>query len=406
MIQIPPSLPDSSNARRPEGTAVQTVPAVLADKSGVNPGVVLNLPTPVLETPTDGMRARDAATQPGATQVDQGSSAAAVRLGALADVAVEVRQGLNTDGLPQRLLNLLRQIEQLSGREGAAVLWPASEAVRAPRPELAFKNLRRALGDSMMFEMQRLQVRLVPSAAPSPPVAVSGDEALALINEVLLDASGAESAPALMLGETPDATVDEELPQNRTTTAPDGRTASAEKNPPVAPSNQQGVQPPQARLADPATQDGVESAKAGDQTETELPAQAAAPSSQRTESLDGDSQSIRDAIRLLLHGELRWQGELSPGVFAKLQREDAWEEDPHSPGALVKGTLVSVDLDLPVLGRLRVRGMFIKDSVRVTVLPQEPARGALQSEFEDLRSRLRDRGLDTATVRLGDREDV
>ena len=105
-------------------------------------------------------------------------------------------------------------------------------------------------------------------------------------------------------------------------------------------------------------------------------------------------------MRLLLHGELRWQGELSPGVFARLQREAAWEEDPHAPGALVKGTLVSVDVDLPTLGRVRVRGMFIKDTVRVTVLPDESARNTFQAEFQALRDRLAGRGLEAAQVRL------
>jgi hypothetical protein len=119
-----------------------------------------------------------------------------------------------------------------------------------------------------------------------------------------------------------------------------------------------------------------------------------------------EEQSIRDAVRLLLHGELRWQGELSPGVFARLAREDTWDQDPAAPGALVKGTLVRVQLDLPALGRVEVRGLLIKDSVRLTIVPQDSTQPVFAAAFEALRARLQQRGLESAQVHLGAREDV
>ena len=168
MIQIPPTLPEpTATPRRLEGGVVQAVPAVLADKAGVNPGVVLNLPPPVLETPTDGMKPRDATTQPGSTQIDNDVAMPAVRLAIGVGADVEVRQALNTAGLPERLVKLIAQLEQLSDKAGAPVLWPAGEQLKASRPEAALLNLRRALGDSMLFEVKRLQTRLVPSAAQS-----------------------------------------------------------------------------------------------------------------------------------------------------------------------------------------------------------------------------------------------
>ncbi len=421
MIQIPPNLPDPTTPpRRPESANVQAVPAVLADKAGVNPGVVLNLPSPVLETPTDGMRPRDATSQPGTTQIDNEAGAVAVRqaLGA-SGLEVTVRPGLNTAGLPERLMKLLAQMERLSGKTDVPVMWPQPTEVRAARPEQALFNLRRVLGDSMMFEMRRLQARLVPSAAVptgSPTAAVAAASPGMATTQAATDQNGGAALIAQNLlpeFETVSSEVDAPAPGATRLAANLATPASA------APSDDVSDAPQPAAPADkkdvsarkPENKTEVRAGGVGEQDDAlaEVLADDESSANQATmlrkaDPLNADSQAIKDAVRLLLHGELRWQGELSPGVFARLLREDVWEEDPHAPGALIKGTLVSVDLDLPALGRLRVRGMFIKDSVRVTVLPQEGTRGALQAQMQDLRERLIRRGLDGAQVRLAEDE--
>ena len=410
MIQIPPSLPDPSIPRRPEGSGVQAVPAVLADKAGANPGVVLNLPNPVLETPTDGMRAKDATLRAGATQIDSDGLTPAVRLALAPDVEVAVRPGLNTAELPERLAKLLVQLEKFSEKAGVPVLWPAGAQVTAARPDLALFNLRQALGGSMLFEVQRLQTRFVPSASSSErggdeggPVQ-GGGGTVALAAAALLGAS--EEVPVTPsnggpLAELPDSDLRPDVGGSKSmpSTSPVAEKASSSGM-----IDSQGVatvrRDPASSVvagATPAVDPLVEGAG-----EAAVPAEVGerAGGARRAETLNADSPSIRDAVRLLLQGELRWQGELSPGVFGRLQREDVWEEDSHAPGALVKGTMVSVDVVLPTLGRVRVRGVFFKDSVRVTVLPDESARNTFQAEFQELRDRLAGRGLEAAQVRL------
>lgn len=415
MIPIPPSPPDPISTltpRRVEGGGVQTVPAVLADKAGTNPDVVLNLPNPVLETRTGEMRPRDAVQKPPPTQIDRPAVSVSVRGASGADIDVDVRQGLNTAGLPERLLRLLMQLEQLSSKADAPVMWPASDQLKAARPEVALANLRRALANSMLFEVQRLQARLVPSAGPQGAIAPSRTD----IPQAQADPMSAPMGPPLDadlgigLSDASEAS-DQPLPA-RTAAAPE-RPAQTPGLPgapetPVMEDVSSPVTHPRQVAVEPADDEKPITDKPERVTHEAGTADEPVSGSvwrRPGETLTAESSSIRDTVRLLLHGELRWQGELSPGVFAQLDREDFWEEDPHAPGALVKGVAVKVDLDLPHLGRVQVRGMFVKDSVRISVLPHESAHASLSSELQVLKERLQARGLEFAQVRLMERED-
>lgn len=71
-------------------------------------------------------------------------------------------------------------------------------------------------------------------------------------------------------------------------------------------------------------------------------------------ALEPDSESARQAARMLTQGQMFWQTELVPGLPLHMVREDAWRAHPLHPGQLEKGACLRVDIELPRLGRLRV----------------------------------------------------
>ncbi|MGA1178002.1 MAG: hypothetical protein ACO3UK_03170, partial [Burkholderiaceae bacterium] len=113
------------------------------------------------------------------------------------------------------------------------------------------------------------------------------------------------------------------------------------------------------------------------------------------------SQQVQDGLNLLLHGQLLWAGELIPGVQARLFREDAYAEDPDTPGGqLVKGSQISLEAQLPTLGQVTIRGLQVKDSVGLLVMPEKKAQTVLKNNLGDLDSRLENAGLHEVRVRL------
>jgi hypothetical protein len=113
------------------------------------------------------------------------------------------------------------------------------------------------------------------------------------------------------------------------------------------------------------------------------------------------SQQLQDGLNLLLHGQLLWAGELLPGVQARIFREDAYAEDPDTPGGqLVKGSQISLEATLPTLGQVTIRGLQVKDSVGLLVLPEKKAQGVLKNNLAELDSRLEKAGLNEVRVRL------
>jgi hypothetical protein len=102
-----------------------------------------------------------------------------------------------------------------------------------------------------------------------------------------------------------------------------------------------------------------------------------------------------------MHGQLIWDGELTPGVKAKVYREDTYGEDPKNPGGpLVKGTQISIEAELPTVGMVRIRGMQIADSVSVVVSPEQQAQAVLSQNFQELKDHLVSAQLESVRVRL------
>ncbi len=118
-----------------------------------------------------------------------------------------------------------------------------------------------------------------------------------------------------------------------------------------------------------------------------------------------DSQSLQDGLNLLMHGQLVWHGELTPGVPAKIYREDTYAEDPSIPGGgLVKGAQISIELTLPTIGQVVVRGLQIADSVSVVIQPEQRGQTVLARNFDALKEHLVSASLETVKVRLQSRE--
>lgn len=110
----------------------------------------------------------------------------------------------------------------------------------------------------------------------------------------------------------------------------------------------------------------------------------ATPSNSPTLSIDQAQQGLQ----LLLQGRLRWEGELTPGVPAELERNDVWEEDPDRPGTLQRGTSVRVKVSLPDSGELVVVAQQIADRYTVTLQPDARHLGRFDAAISDLQQAL------------------
>jgi len=105
------------------------------------------------------------------------------------------------------------------------------------------------------------------------------------------------------------------------------------------------------------------------------------------QQLDPNSSSLVDAIRLALKGNLFWEGMLANHVHAKISREDAWETSPNDPTQVIKGTRISVALNLPKLGPMTVVGTEFNDQINLSIQVGDPK---TQSVFEDQLIQLQD----------------
>jgi hypothetical protein len=102
-----------------------------------------------------------------------------------------------------------------------------------------------------------------------------------------------------------------------------------------------------------------------------------------------DSAAVKDSVKLLLRGDLLWQGQLMPNVQGRLYREDAWEADPEQPGQLQKGSRITMEVSLPNLGPFKVVGTQFGDSVHVAVEGAPDAQSTLANSFAGLLEQLR-----------------
>ena len=130
------------------------------------------------------------------------------------------------------------------------------------------------------------------------------------------------------------------------------------------------------RLLFPASDDGDMQASGI----TDVPAEAEKLISQ----LSTNAPVVQDSVKLLLRGDLLWQGQLMPNVQGRLYREDAWQPDPQDPTQMQKGSKITMEVTLPNLGPFKVVGTQFGESVHVAIEAAPDAQSTLANSFEQL----------------------
>jgi len=353
VIQIPPSLPEAQPPRRPDAP-VPTGTAPVAD-AATTPAVVLEVTPPVTAAAGDGLEGSADTTTRFAR------SALASEALALAQDAAGTEAGTTgpaevATGTWRRLAAVLARLDASGEADAKApVPWPGP-ARPATSPDATLRALRAALADSPLFALTRLGARLIPATAPEVPEAVASG---APGSNPGRDAAPGKEAIATAAALATDA-------------GADGALSAITPGPGPA---------PLATWASPAA----------------VPAPGA-PGLERVP----DPAVLREAVRLLLHGELAWQGELAPGVPGRVERSDEWKGAPGAPGALTRGVGLRVTMTLPALGELEVRAAQFGDALRIAIVPDQAVRARFEGGLGGLRQRLAEVGAASALVQVGD----
>jgi len=108
------------------------------------------------------------------------------------------------------------------------------------------------------------------------------------------------------------------------------------------------------------------------------------------QSISGDSPYAKEGARLLMHGILNWQGEFLPGLKGSIRREDIWEKDPKYEGQMLRGSKITMEMNLPQSGTFKVVGVQFQDMVNLTIDPPESFKGAFMAQSKDLEVRLKE----------------
>jgi hypothetical protein len=104
--------------------------------------------------------------------------------------------------------------------------------------------------------------------------------------------------------------------------------------------------------------------------------------------LHSDSPQVRDAVKLLLRGDLAWQGLLLPNLYVVFKREDAWQQSTEDPGQVMKGARITMEVDLPHLGKLKVVGTQFGESVNLTIETSAQTKSILTERLTDLKDQI------------------
>ena len=129
------------------------------------------------------------------------------------------------------------------------------------------------------------------------------------------------------------------------------------------------------KLLFPASDDGLPTKVIDD-----VPAEAKSLISQ----LSNNAPVVQDTIKLLLRGDLLWQGQLMPNVQGRLYREDAWQPDPQEPTQMQKGSKITMEVTLPSLGPLKVVGTQFGESIHVAIEVSPESQSTLAGSFAQL----------------------
>jgi hypothetical protein len=105
-------------------------------------------------------------------------------------------------------------------------------------------------------------------------------------------------------------------------------------------------------------------------------------------ALSPESPTAEDITRLLLNGQMHWQGELLPGIAVTLNREDAWREDPEHPGQAQKGAALRAEMQLPQSGRITVLAYQWGAHIDLRVIMPSSPESPLHAAWSQLQDRL------------------
>jgi len=93
-------------------------------------------------------------------------------------------------------------------------------------------------------------------------------------------------------------------------------------------------------------------------------------------------------VKLLLRGDLAWQGLLLPNLYVVFKREDAWQQSTEDPGQVMKGARITMEVDLPHLGKLKVVGTQFGESVNLTIETSAQTKSILSERLTDLKDQI------------------
>ena len=102
-----------------------------------------------------------------------------------------------------------------------------------------------------------------------------------------------------------------------------------------------------------------------------------------------NAPAVQDSVKLLLRGDLLWQGQLMPNVQGRLYREDAWEADPQDPNQIQKGSRITMEVVLPNLGPFKVVGTQFGERVNVAIEASPESQATLANSFAQLLEQMR-----------------
>ena len=127
---------------------------------------------------------------------------------------------------------------------------------------------------------------------------------------------------------------------------------------------------------------------------------------QLMDKMNIDNPAVKDGARLLMYGNLLWQGQILPGVQARIAREDAWEKDPQNEGQIMRGSKISIEMDLPNTGTFKVVGLQFGDWLNVKLSPNPQFQNAFQDQLGTLSERLQDQVAIPVNYAFASKEDV
>ena len=104
--------------------------------------------------------------------------------------------------------------------------------------------------------------------------------------------------------------------------------------------------------------------------------------------LNSDSPQVRDAVKLLLRGDLAWSGFVLPNLYASLKREDAWQQSEEDPSQIIKGGRITMAVDLPHLGSLKVIGTQFGESINLTIEASAQTKSILAKQLSTLEDQI------------------